>query len=268
MWVPGCSLRVLLCCATVVFAGTGCSQAAAFPAPSPPSTSTSTTRTIAIDSGAASAGRPWRFSYGVNHGPLCDSGVDVAAELRSFGSSMIRTHDTDVIDWPVIFPHSLSTAPGASPIPHTDDPGSYNFTAADAYFGRIVDSGLEPYLRLGTSWGQMGGGLPPAAVSYNQSALVDILLHTVAHYQDGWPNGTGFTNTLRYVEIWNEPDSAVSDGRFWNRTAADFVDLVAATITTIKQHYPGLKVRSVCAALLVNSRPSPGSSPSHDFVLG
>ena len=62
--------------------------------------------------------------------------------------------------------------------------------------------------------GQLGGGLPPAGVPYNRTALVDVLLHTVMHYNDGWgatPGGQSFEDSpsIRYLEIWNEPDSAV-----------------------------------------------------------
>jgi len=136
----------------------------------------------------------FNFTYGVDHGPMCDSGVDVTRELQGFGSSLIRTHDSGVLDWPVIFPHpNLDVA--------TDDPANYNFAPGDAYFRRIVASGFAPYFRLGTSWGQMGGGLPPAGVAYNQTALVQVMVRTVMHYNDGWAGG--FTGKgVKYWEIW------------------------------------------------------------------
>ena len=34
--------------------------------------------------------------------------VSVAPELLAMGSSLIRTHDSGVLDWPVVFPHSLA----------------------------------------------------------------------------------------------------------------------------------------------------------------
>jgi hypothetical protein len=62
---------------------------------------------------------------------------------------------------------------------------------------------LARYLRLGTSWGQLGGGLPPAGVPYNRTALVDVLLHTVRHYREGWGGGRNFSGTsnFKYVEL-------------------------------------------------------------------
>ena len=40
--------------------------------------------------------------------------VDVAPELLAMGASLIRTHDSGVLDWPVVFPHSLSLEGGNS----------------------------------------------------------------------------------------------------------------------------------------------------------
>jgi hypothetical protein len=137
---------------------------------------------------------------------------------------VIRTHDSGVLDWPVVFPHSLAlftssaTANTNTTTMDTTDPANYVWGAADEYYGTILAGGLEPYFRLGTSWGQLRGGLPPSDVPYNRTALVDVLLHTVKHFVDGWGGGRNFTGpiTPRYWEVWNEPDSQVeSGGRFW-----------------------------------------------------
>lgn len=134
------------------------------------------------------------FTYGVDHGPACDTGVDLTRELQSFGSTLIRTHDSGVLDWPVIFPHPDLDV-------DTRDPANYNFGPGDEYFRRIVASGFQPYFRLGTSWGQMGGGLPPAGVPYNRTALIDVMVHTVMHYNDGWAGGFA-GKPVQYWEIW------------------------------------------------------------------
>jgi hypothetical protein len=40
---------------------------------------------------------------------------------------------------------------------------------------------------------------------YNKTALIDVMLHIVMHYQEGW-GGENFTgHGLRYFEIFNEP---------------------------------------------------------------
>lgn len=214
------------------------------------------------------------FAYGAdgNHGVQCETGVSVATDLASFGATLIRTHDADAIDWTIYFPHPKLDV-------RTDDPANYNWTVADAYFRGIVDAGFEPYLRLGTSWGTgPGGGLPPAGTPYNRSALVDILLHTVMHFNDGWGGGGFVQKSVRYWEIWNgvafcrarccvagpfthpnpqplpsaaEPDDTCSFrkdapppacGRFWNRTAADFYDLADDAARAIKAYDAALIV--------------------------
>lgn len=71
------------------------------PPPPPPSTFV-----VHVDI-SLSVASPFDFAYGVDHGPLCDSGVDVASELLQFGSMLVRTHDSGVLDWPVnTFPPS------------------------------------------------------------------------------------------------------------------------------------------------------------------
>ena len=146
----------------------------------------SVTATIALNFSGSPDAPPLDFRYGADGpgGAQCDSGVSVAQELISFGATLLRTHDSDVLDWTAYYPHPLLDA-------DPSDPASYDWTAGDAYFARIVDAGLEPYLRLGTSWGVAGGGLPPDGVPYNQTALVDVLLHTVMHNNDGWGGDAG-----------------------------------------------------------------------------
>lgn len=50
---------------------------------------------------------PFDIALGVDHGPVCDvgPGVDLADELRDMGAPLIRTHDSGVLDWPVVYPH-------------------------------------------------------------------------------------------------------------------------------------------------------------------
>ena len=129
------------------------------------------------------------------------------------------------------------------------------------------------YFRLGTSWGQLGGGLPPAGVPYNRSALVDILLHTVMHYGDGWGGGENLSRVgrTRFFEIWNEPDSSCAYshgpdcGRFWNRSAADFFDLVDETVRAIKA-YDGTLV--VGADGVANARSGDTAKSDHPHPDG
>eukprot|EP00040_Diaphanoeca_grandis_P019967 m.105811 g.105811 ORF g.105811 m.105811 type:complete len:521 (+) comp27678_c0_seq1:64-1626(+) len=200
---------------------------------------------IIVDVNHNSPTKRFNFQFGADHGPSCDvpagaPPINVATELLAMGATFIRTHDSGVLDWPVIFPHSLSLENGAT-TPDTTDPSNYVWTQADAYYSGIVKGGLQPYFRLGTSWGQLGGGLPPANIPYNRTALVDILLHTVRHYNEGWGGGENFSAIAKtqYWEVWNEPDGIP---RFWNRSFDDFHVLIAEAITTIKHYDPTLIV--------------------------
>lgn len=67
------------------------------------------TAVVRVDTSVA--GAAFDFEYGVDHGPRCDSGVDVADDLLRFGSSLIRTHDSGVLDWPVgvLYPCTTSS---------------------------------------------------------------------------------------------------------------------------------------------------------------
>ena len=269
--------------------------------------------TVTVDVGTTGGLGGFGFEYGVDHGPLCaapclhwsaagvclnhSAAVSVAGQLRAMGATYIRTHDSGVLDWPIVFPHSLSLATGAA-TPDTTDPANYRWEAADAYFAQIVGAGLLPYFRLGTSWGQPGGGLPAAGVPYNRTALVDVLLHTVMHYNDGWggtvsgegnslynrhpadrpqpsrgaapaaPDAAAAADArrgklkpkpLRYLEVWNEPDSAAEpgNGRFWNRTAAEFHVLVGDVILALKAYDPSLQVRRSTRRLIALAQCNP-----------
>ena len=137
---------------------------------------------ISVDFGATASALDFVWGVDSKQGPKCGDydgrpGADLSDVLHAMGGTLIRTHDADAIDWPVVYPHAALD--GQHP---TDDPASYDWTKADDYFQSIVGNGFEPYVRLGTSYGQLGGGgLPPAGVSYNRSALVDVLLHTVMY---------------------------------------------------------------------------------------
>jgi xylan 1,4-beta-xylosidase len=104
------------------------------------------------------------------------------------------------------------------------------------------------------------------------TALVDVFLHIVMHYQEGWGGGnwTG-QRSLRYVEIMNEPDSSCSwharagCGQFWNRSASDFYDLFDAIARAVKQYDPTLVVGGPGAALADEGGPGspwPAKTPN------
>eukprot|EP01052_Picozoa_sp_SAG31_P013092 SAG31_NODE_780_length_12148_cov_7.369295_5_plen_380_part_00 len=110
---------------------------------------------------------------------------------------------------------------------------------------------------------QVAAGLPPPGTPYNMSALIDVFLHIVMHYQEGWGGGnwTG-QRGLRYFEIFNEPDSSCSwhpragCGQFWNRSATDFYDLFDGIARALKRYDPTLLVGGPGAALADEGGPA------------
>ena len=222
---------------------------------------TATPKPISIDYSAT--GSPLTMVYGVDRGPQCqgvppftpeggshpqDTGADTSEALHSMGASVIRTHGSGELDWEKLFPHpKLDVA--------TDDPKNYNFAAGDAWLHRVVDKGFAPYFRLGAGQFTVGAGLPPPGVPYNKTALIDVMLHIVMHYSEGWGGGNFTGHGVRYFEIFNEPDSSCSwhpragCGQFWNRSASDFYDLFDGIARAVKQYDPTLRVGGPGAAL-------------------
>jgi hypothetical protein len=216
--------------------------------------------------------------YGVDRGPQCqgvppftawngknpqDNGADTTEALHSMGASVIRTHGSGELDWEKLFPHpKLDVA--------TDDPANYDFTAGDAWLQRVVGKGFAPYFRLGAGQFTAGAGLPPPGTEYNMTALIDVMLHIVMHYSEGWGGGNFSTHGVRYFEIFNEPDSSCSwhprpgCGQFWNRTAGDFYDLFDGIARAVKGYDPTLKVGGPGAALPDEgpSSPWPNKEPN------
>lgn len=66
------------------------------------------------------------MSTGVDKGPFCTAvPVNFTLDLREVGSTFIRTHDAQTLDWDVQFPFPRLDA-------DPDDPSNYNFTLGDA----------------------------------------------------------------------------------------------------------------------------------------
>ncbi len=176
----------------------------------------------------APSGETLRPLLGVNLGPVPGGtdphNADVTAQYQEIGVTMIRTHGySGPFDMSIMYPDQ-----NADPT----DPGSYQFGRSDRVFRAILDGGFEPYLRLGDSWNTPG--LEQRAPA-NPQNWVRAAVEVVRHYRQmaaeaGIP--------LRYVEIWNEPNSK----HFWDSTPRAFFDLFAQTALALKAEFPDLKV--------------------------
>lgn len=165
---------------------------------------------------------------GVNLGPLAqgDAGnADLTVAYQSLGVTQIRTHDYyGPLDMATLYPDQ-----DADPT----DPASYDFTASDEVFQAILAGGFEPYLRLGDSYSARDGfpAADPRAPT-NPRNWVRAAVEVVRHYRD-LAGGS-----LRYVEIWNEPDNQ----QFWDGDRRSFTELFVNAAIALKTEFPELKI--------------------------
>ena len=122
-----------------------------------------------------------------------------------------------------------------------DDPASYDFTFTDALITALIESGIEPYYRLGVS---IENNADIKVYRINPPKDVEkwakICEHIVAHYNDGWANGYHYNIT--YWEVWNEPDDGERQSQMWNGTAEEYYRLYEAVSKRLKARFPNIKV--------------------------
>ena len=109
---------------------------------------------LVIDVDAGAPATPLTFEYGADgpSGARCDTGVDLSQELASMGSSLVRTHDSGVLDWTAVYPHPLAPLDARYP---TDDPASYR--AAWKKLGQSGSRGAAGVPHGSSEWGSRGG---------------------------------------------------------------------------------------------------------------
>jgi hypothetical protein len=202
-----------------VFLPAACDGAVAGPTGDP-----ATTFTVGAVSGAIVP------LLGVNIGPIPagQSTADLTGAYHDAGVTCIRTHDYyGPLDMATIYPNQ-----NADPA----NPSSYNFTASDSVFEKILAGSFEPFLRLGDSYSAQPP-YPPANPRRptNPDNWVRAAVEVVRHYDDAsrWRG-----RPLKYVEIWNEPDN----GRFWDGTPEEFYSLFVKAAKALKQAFPHLRI--------------------------
>jgi xylan 1,4-beta-xylosidase len=163
---------------------------------------------------------------GVNVGPMAalPSYADLTEAYHAMGVTAIRTHDYyGPFDMWTLYPDQ-----DADPA----DPASYNFEASDRVFAAIIEGGFEPYIRIGNSWRD---DMSVQRMPYNPQNWTQAVVEVVRHFNDPAQWGT---SAVRYVEIWNEPDTE----RFWDGTPEEFYRLYVNTAQALKSAFPDLKV--------------------------
>ena len=139
---------------------------------------------------------------------LTEAGIPYS-RLHDVGGSF---GDGKYVDIPNIFPNFDADE---------NDPASYDFTFTDWLLNQLVEAGVEPYYRLGTTIENASVRVKPLKTfppkDYGKWAR--ICEHIIAHYIDGWADG--FHHRITYWEIWNEPDNK----QMWVGTAEDYYRL-------------------------------------------
>ena len=123
------------------------------------------------------------------------------------------------------------------------DPASYDFAFTDILINNLVSRGVEPFFRLGVTIENYRAVRayridPPA--DYEKWAR--ICEHIILHYTEGWANG--FTHSINYWEIWNEPDNyeTPEENQMWTGSPEDYYRLYDVASKHLKAKFPHLKV--------------------------
>lgn len=120
---------------------------------------------------------------------------------------------------------------GADPL----DPASYDFACTDEAVLTALDAGTETFFRLGECIEHQikkHATIPPA--DFGKWAV--ICEHVIRHFNEGWADGLRLN--IRYWEIWNEPEGALT----WGGTREQFFDLYETAAKHLKACFPGLKI--------------------------
>ena len=119
------------------------------------------------------------------------------------------------------------------------DPRNYDFAFTDLLIKALVDAGVEPYFRLGTTIENQA--LVKAYRIYppkDSLKWARICEHIIRHYTEGWADG--FRYDIRYWEIWNEPE--VQDRMMWMGTDEEYYELYDVAARHLKACFPHLKI--------------------------
>ena len=204
--------------------------------------------------------RPMKPEHGIGQPPML--GVDVKKMfhyLTEAGIPYSRLHDVGgwhgrnmFVDIPNVFRDFDADE---------NDPASYDFSFTDVLMKGLVDSGVEPYYRLGVTIENFFKikrlrTFPPK----DYAKWARICEHVIRHYNEGWGWGLDTARTTRnieyknqfkieYWEIWNEPDLDPFDDveknvgpRCWGGTVEEFFKFYETAAKYLKGKFPDLKI--------------------------
>ena len=112
-----------------------------------------------------------------------------------------------------------------------NDAANYDFTFTDHLLKSIIDSGVEPYYRLGITIENQAYIKPYHTYPPKDPAKwARICEHIIRHYIEGWADG--FNYNITYWEIWNEPE--VQNEMMWCGTFEEYFNLYDVTAKHLK----------------------------------
>ena len=139
-----------------------------------------------------------------------------------------------------------------------NDPDNYDFVFTDYLIKAIIDAGVEPYFRLGITIENHA-----YIKAYNTHPPKDpekwarICEHIIRHYTEGWANGHRYT--IRYWEIWNEPE--VQNEMMWCGTPEEYYNLYDVTAKHLKACFPHLMIGGYASCGFYAIAPENGLDP-------
>lgn len=200
--------------------------------------------------------------HNIGRMPEYELDSEVNALFTAANMTSCRTHDINCTDIHRIFPDFLKDA---------DDEASYDFTECDKVIASIVDTGMEPFFRLGISYSNPVADhdhLVPPADYMKWSRICE---HIILHYNEGWADG--YEYGIKYWEIWNEPENSddISDNHFWIGTDEEFFRLYDTAAKYLKGRFPDLRIGGYgsCGfyALTKTNAVNTGSTPRNQYFV-
>ena len=179
--------------------------------------------------------------HAVNRPPILGTDFSMFKYLKQAGIPFARLHDVGGVygafrwvDVPNIFRDFNAD-------PYKEE--SYDFAFTDLLITALIENGVEPFFRLGVTI-ETGSAIkayrifPPA--DYQKWAIV--CEHIILHYTQGWANG--FNYSIRYWEIWNEPDNYEDplENHMWRGSKEQYYEFYAVASKHLKNRFPHLKI--------------------------
>lgn len=179
--------------------------------------------------------------HGIGQPPFCGTDFGMFHFLAEAGIPFSRLHDVGgflgggrYVDIPNLF-RDFDADP--------EDPDAYDFTFTDRLITALMESGTEPFFRLGVSIENdcllRAYRLDPPKDYLKWAKICEGVIR---HYTHGWADG--FHYRIRYWEIWNEPDNYedVMENQMWRGTKEEFYELYGVASRYLKEKFPDLRI--------------------------